>query len=223
MASPPTPPLVRWTGLLFSIGSALFMAGVPLSLMPSLPAMVSALTFAIGAVFFTTAAFLQILLARRELPESEKRFFPVLRGKTWDWSAATVQFVGTLLFNVNTIRAAALIGADPATLNREVWVPDALGSVLFLVSSAIAMVPEVRSRRHGLVISRSWVIAALNLLGSIFFGLSAIGAYILVGTGEVVDLRWANGGTFLGGLCFLIAAVLFGFPPKTRTAPATTA
>lgn len=220
MTSTVTPPLVRWTGLLFIIGSALFMAGVPLSLMTFLPAMVSAITFVVGAVFFTSAAFLQLLLAQRELPESEKRVFPVFRGKTWDWSAAAVQFAGTLLFNVNTIHAAQTIGADPATINREVWVPDALGSVLFLVSSAIALVPEVRARRHLHVRSRSWFIAALNMLGSIFFGLSAIGAYIIVSTGDAVDLRWANSGTFWGGLCFLVAAAMFGFPPKDEAAAA---
>jgi hypothetical protein len=196
------------------------MAGVPLSLMSVLPAMVSAVTFAVGAVFFTTAAFLQLLLAQRDLPESERRAFPVFRGKTWDWSAAAVQFAGTLLFNVNTIHAAMTIGADPATINREVWVPDVLGSVLFLVSSAIALVPEVRARRHLHVRRRSWFIAALNMLGSIFFGLSAIGAYIIVSTGEAVDLRWANSGTFWGGLCFLIAAAMFGFPPKEKAKPA---
>lgn len=215
----PVQPLIRWTGLLFVIGSALFMLGVPLSLTTALPPLLSAVTFAVGAVFFTTAAFLQLLLAQRELPESERRVIPFFRGKTSDWSSAAVQFLGTLLFNVNTIRAAVLIGADPSVIDREVWVPDAVGSALFLISSVIAMVPEVRERRHAHVSTRSWTIAALNLVGSVLFGLSAIGAYLIKSTGEPVNLAWANVGTFLGALCFLIGAALFGWPPRTRRSP----
>ena len=213
-AETPAPPLVGWTGLLFVIGSALFMLGVPLSLTTALPALASAATFTVGAGFFTTAALLQLLLARRDLPESAGRTIVFWRGKTSDWSSAAVQLVGTLAFNANTIRAAILIGADPRAVDREVWGPDAVGSALFLVASVIAMVPEVRERRHAHVTTRSLTIGTLNLTGSILFGLSAIGAYIIIGTGEHVSLVWANGGTFFGAACFLVGAALFGWPPR---------
>ena len=121
MPTPPrTPPLVRWTGLLFVVGSALFLLGVPLGLMAALPAIVSALVFAVGAVFFTTAAVVQLVLAQRELPPSVRALIHLWRPQTSDWSAAAVLLVGTVLFNVNTIRAVALLGADPTVLDRKV-------------------------------------------------------------------------------------------------------
>jgi hypothetical protein len=55
---------------------------------------------------------------------------------------------------------------------------------------------------------RSWTIGFLNLLGSVFFGLSAIGAYTLTSTDELLSAWWSNVGTFLGALCFLVGAVL---------------
>ena len=53
-----------------------------------------------------------------------------------------------------------------------------------------------------------WVIAALNLAGSIFFGLSAVGAYVVPSTGELLNSAVANAGTFLGAIGFLVGAAL---------------
>ncbi|MBU4215721.1 MAG: hypothetical protein KJ792_13825 [Actinobacteria bacterium] len=212
MSATAVPPLVTWTGRLFVIGSVLFMLGVPLSQVPALPPLVSALTFAVGAVFFTAAATCQLLLARRELPASARHLITFWRGRTSDWVSAAVQLAGTVMFNVNTIHAAVLIGADPTVLDRAVWRPDAVGSVLFLVSGLVAMAPEVRERRHAHVSLRSATIAWLNLAGSILFGASAIGAYVIVDTGRQVSLVWSNVGTFWGAACFAFAAVLFGRP-----------
>jgi len=193
------------------IGAALFALGVLLSLPPALPPVLAAVTYAIGAVFFTAAATLQLVLARRELPEAERRSLP-LRARTTDWLAAAIQLVGTVLFNINTVDAAVTIGARPELIDVDVWVPDIAGSVAFLVSSAIAIVPEVRARRHSHVADASQRIAFLNLAGSVLFLASAAGALVLR-SGADVSLVWANIGTFFGALCFLVAAWLFGWPP----------
>ena len=55
--------------------------------------------------------------------------------------------------------------------------------------------------------SLSWRIVALNLLGSVFFGISAIASWIEPASGEPVSARITNAGTALGGLCFLVAAI----------------
>ena len=60
----------------------------------------------------------------------------------------------------------------------------------------------------------------LNLLGSMFFGVSAIGAYVSPDTGDVTNLRWDNGGTFPGALCFLVAAVMLIPEARSARAPA---
>ena len=97
-------------------------------------------------------------------------------------------------------------GAGPDEL--LVWRPDALGSVCFLVASWLAFAEAGHGwlswRPHDL----GWTIAALNLGGSIFFGLSAIGAYVVPSTGELLSAALANGGTFLGAIGFLIGAAL---------------
>lgn len=202
--------IVRWIGALFVVGAALFALGVLLSLLPASPPLLSAGTYAIGAVFFTAAATLQLGLARRELPEAERHSLP-LRARTADWLAAAIQLVGTVLFNVNTMDAAVTIGARPELVDAEVWVPDIVGSLAFLVSSAIAIVPEVRARRNSHVADASQRIAFLNFAGSILFFASALGALVLR-SGADVSLVWANVGTFFGALCFLVAAWLFGWP-----------
>jgi len=199
---------------LFGIGAALFALGVLLSLPPASPPLLSALTYAIGAVFFTAAATLQVVLARRDLPEAQLRSLR-LRARTSDWLSAAIQLLGPVLFKINTMDAVLTIGARPAVTDSEVWVPDIVGSSAFLVSSAIAIVPEVRARRHSHVGGASQRIAFLNLTGSVLFGVSAVGALVLR-SGTDVSLVWANIGTFFGAVCFLVAAWLFGWPPRTR-------
>ena len=56
--------------------------------------------------------------------------------------------------------------------------------------------------------SRTWHGTWLNLLGSIAFGVSAVGAYVVPETGTLVSMFWANLGTLIGALCFLVAALL---------------
>jgi hypothetical protein len=118
-----------------------------------------------------------------------------------------VQLVGTVLFNVNTFHALQT-GLDSNSYDRLVWAPDAIGSACFLVSGYLAYV-EVSggvlwTRERGL----EWKIAAVNLLGCIAFGISAIAAYWVPTQGSVLDLAAANAFTAFGGLCFLVGAVL---------------
>jgi len=163
---------------------------------------VTNLTFFIGAIFFTLAALIQLALSGRRPPRRDGT--PADRA---DWWAAAVQFVGTLFFNLST--SAALITA--VNENARVgsgWRPDAWGSICFLVASALAVVAT--TDREGLwdPKARSWRCTWLNMAGSVFFGLSAIGAYVIPTTSDLVSQFWANAGTFLGALCFLVAALL---------------
>jgi hypothetical protein len=213
-AAAPAPPhrLLRPTAIGFALGSVAFAVGVPLSTDTGLNPAVAGWTFFVGSLLFTSAATMQFLMSRAELPEqelaTEHRWSRRSRPRTTDWTASAVQLVGTLEFNVTTLRAALLVAGTGAATGQQVWRPDAIGSVLFLVSSAIALAPEVRRRRHDHVRGRSWAIAALNMLGSVFFGLSAIGAWTVPSTGALLSLPLANGGTVLGAVCFLAGALL---------------
>ena len=139
--------LMSSAGAGFVVGSALFVAGVPLSLTSSLAPAVSAWTYFVGSVFFTVAATLQMFAALRPDDAAARPW------RAWSGSdranllAAVVQWVGTIAFNVTTVRSALDASARGSYDAHLVWAPDAFGSVLFLVASAIALVPEVHRRR----------------------------------------------------------------------------
>ena len=186
----------------FAIGSTLFALGaVPFYAEQVGPILTNA-TFAAGAVFFTLAAFIQLALSGRRPPRQGSS-----RADRADWWAAAVQFAGTLFFNISTI--TALVAAVVVDLpGEDGWLPDAWGSICFLVASTFAVIAT--TDREGLwdPHARTWRCTWLNMAGSVFFGISAVGAYVIPATGTLVSESWANLGTFLGALCFLVAALL---------------
>jgi hypothetical protein len=164
-------------------------------------------TYFAGSLCFTAAAFTQWLLTGR-------RAGGTWRSPAWsDWWSAAIQAVGTLFFNVSTL--SALIGA------ADVWRPDALGSVCFLVSSAMAVHATVVRDRIWDPTSRTWETAWLNLGGSVAFGVSAAAAYVVPSSGEVANAALVNLGTFFGALGFLAGALLM--TPDPGRAPAVSA
>lgn len=197
-------------GVLFTIGSFCFMLGSFAPYYEHLDATVVAVTFFVGSIFFTSAATLQERASRAPGVPMWTRD-PARLG--W-WSAST-QWIGTFAFNLSTF-AAIVQGLSASQEKRLVWSPDAIGSVLFLVSGfaglAAVYVVHVTRRDRGMAI--------LNLLGSVFFGISAVGAYVIPDTGDLYNLRWANSGTFLGGVCFFAASIWLARPPAAeRPAP----
>lgn len=78
----------------------------------------------------------------------------------------------------------------------------------FLVASWLAYAEVNRGVLPRTDRSVGWAVAALNLLGSIAFGLAAVGARYLHTTGEPANLALVNGGTFLGAVCFLVGAAM---------------
>jgi drug/metabolite transporter (DMT)-like permease len=186
----------------FAIGSVCFAVGaVPFYADGVGPVLTNA-TFFVGAIFFTLAALIQLALSGRRPPR--RGTHPADR---WDWWAALVQFAGTLFFNVSTTEAL-ITAINPATQLASGWRPDAFGSICFLVASTFAVI-ATRDRDHLWdPASRTWQGSWLNMLGSVFFGIAAVGAFVLPATGDFTSLLWANLGTFLGALCFLTAALL---------------
>jgi hypothetical protein len=186
----------------FAVGSLCFLVGaVPFYAEWAGPVGVG-VTFFVGSIFFTLAAFIQLSLSGRHVPKRGTN-----RADRWDWWAAAIQFAGTLLFNVSTAAALAAAIAEPERMGAG-WRPDAWGSAAFLISSVLAVVATKDRGRLWDRDARSWHGTWLNLLGSIAFGASAIGAYVMPETDSLVSAFWANLGTLLGALCFLVAALL---------------
>jgi hypothetical protein len=203
-----------WIGILFMIGSAAFALGSAPVYSGHVAASTVGVTFFVGSIFFTTAAFLQYLQAvgvdetvglvdRR----SWRRRVLTVQPRRIDWWATAVQFVGTLFFNMSTF--AALDDSLSITQeDRRIWAPDALGSICFLVASAFALIEAGHAFWSWKPRDHAWRIAALNMLGSVFFGISAVASYVLPDTGELLNTWAANAFTFLGAVCFLLGAYL---------------
>ena len=208
-----------WIAILFAIGSLLFALG-------SVPGYASAVgdrwdsvTYFVGSLFFTSASFLSYREAVDAAPPAQnparRRFFVYQPGRI-DWWATAIQLVGTLYFNVSTgVAMAANLSAQ--TAHQHEWRPDAIGSVCFLVSSALAWYEVC----HGWIAWRprswSWWITLLNLVGSIAFGISAVAGYINPVTGQVQNAGRADTQTLIGGVCFFIGAVLM-LPERAQEA-----
>jgi hypothetical protein len=60
----------------------------------------------------------------------------------------------------------------------------------------------------------------VNLLGCVFFGISAIAGFVVPSSGSVIDLAAANWNTSLGAACFLACAVGVLHPERARRADA---
>jgi hypothetical protein len=209
-----------WMGWLFVVGSVCFAVGVPLSMSTAWSPVGGAATLFVGPIFFTSASSIQMGLGWRAGEGGEDATIAeALLSRNPAWTSSWVQWIGTLAFNVTTFWGVVEASGAEALSSQVIWRPDAVGSILFLVSSAIALMPEVRRHRHGHARDRSWTISALNMLGSVFFGISALGAYVVPATDELLNARWSNGGTFLGALCFLVGAWLV--IPRGRDSAAT--
>ena len=63
---------------------------------------------------------------------------------------------------------------------------------------------------------RSWRITALNLVGSVAFGVSAVASFVVPTTGLPRNIMLVNLGTFVGALCFFAGAVLL-LPERTQS------
>jgi hypothetical protein len=202
-----------WIGVLFAVGSTCFAVAAIASMWASAPRAAIGLTFFVGSVFFTAAAYLQYAEAanvphRLDAGARRRRRRPASwEPRRIDWLATSVQFAGTILFNVSTFEGMRR-GFDARETNLRVWAPDAFGSICFLVASELAFAETchrwvcLRGR------SREWRIAALNLAGSIAFGVAAVASLVDPRDDEPVSAAVSNVGTAIGAICFLAGALL---------------
>jgi hypothetical protein len=196
-----------WISVLFMVGSALFALGAAPGFGVLTTGEAAALMFFAGSWFFTAAAFLQYLEAASTNPDPSGpqrwRVF-VWAPQRPDWLSSLSQFLGTIAFNVTTGLALvrALTELDQLVV---VWSPNAIGSILFLVSGYLAFAEVCHHAWRLRLGSRDWRLAFVNLLGCVFFGLSAIFAFVLPTDAEL-NQAFANLFTCLGGVCFLLGA-----------------
>jgi YrhK-like protein len=180
----------RTIALGFAVGSLCFFIGPFPGFVELVGVGADAVVFFAGSIFFTFAATLEV----REATIARGRRF----GVDPSWWSASIQWVGTLLFNVNTFDAMQT-GLTTSQQNKLVFAPDLFGSACFLVSSVIA---------YRVASGAALRMAVVNLAGSVLFGISAIASYVVPSSGSMLDLAAVNWATALGALCFLIGALM---------------
>jgi hypothetical protein len=199
---------------LFMLGASCFALGAIPAYVHAVGAAADAITFFVGSIFFTSASYLQLVQAQSPgmTDVDEQRQHTRVRAVPWawrpgdkNWLAAATQFPGTLFFNISTFAETAH-NLTAAETDKHVWRPDIFGSILFLAASAFAISAlGVGFRR---LRSLPWAIAWINMLGSVAFMASALASFVLPKTDAMIDIPLANAATFLGAVCFLVAAAL---------------
>src|ERR1700710_1139861 len=117
----------------FLVGGSLFAIGAALSQAHIGGPRLAAVVYLVGGVFFSTGGYSSVLLAinsphrRRDGGWARGPWRWWARGTgNYDYLAAVVLFVGTLVFAVNLVDS--LIGdLSPAQEDRLVWNPDLIG------------------------------------------------------------------------------------------------
>ena len=203
-----------WIAILFVVGSALFAIGAFPLYADHVDPRVVGVTYFVGSIAFTVAGYVQYVetinapTALHPDDDTHRRTrFLAWQPRRIDWWAASVQTMGTVLFNISTFSAMNLQFTLPQQ-ERLVWAPDMFGSVAFLIASTLAWLEVCHGWWRWDPPDTSWRIVALNLGGSIAFQLSAIAAFIRPATGELLNVPLANLGTFVGAIGFLVGAVL---------------
>jgi hypothetical protein len=229
--------LAWWIAVLFVVGSACFaLAGWavtwPAETFALLrPAATANGIFFVGSLFFTGAAYLQLLEAANS--DVTEALHPRDAGWRWlgwsphnpGWLASAVQLVGTFTFNVDTGNAM-ISGLSWAQEDLLVWTPNAIGSACFLVSSGLAWVELSHGAWSFAPRSASWWSVTLNAIGSAAFALSALHSFVRPGLPDAHELWLAGFYTFVGALGFLVGSYLLIpelFDGEARTPETATA
>jgi hypothetical protein len=169
--------------------------------------------FCVGSLFFTIAAYLQLLEAANN-DVTETLGSPRARWHWWGWKprnlgwlGSAFQLAGAVAFNINTADAM-IAGLSWEQEDLLVWTPNAIGSACFLICSALAWVELSHGAWSFAPRSVSWWSVAVNAIGSAAFAVSAAYSLVRPGLPDAQELWLAGFFTFVGALCFLVASYL---------------
>jgi hypothetical protein len=217
-----------WIGIVFAIGASLFALGCVLFLAPSIaaPWQISDAqangVFFLGSIPFTLAAYLQLFQAANAGPMAN----PAATGtsaKVWfgwrpgdaGWLSCALQFLGTLLFNLNTFDAMHP-GVEWWQQDLLIWVPNVVGSILFLASGYLAWIEVCHAHWAWEPGHISWCVGGINLLGCIAFMASALLAFVPPHALPFDAVTPSLAFTLIGAIAFFIGALLL--LPETAAA-----
>lgn len=195
--------LTGWIARLFMIGSSLFFAGSILFLLGGSTPFFNGMVFFIGSLFFTSAAYCQYYQSIN--PHEVHQYWFTWQVKNLTFYVACTQFIGTILFNVNTLDALLDLGWFGQEL--LVWCPDIIGSILFQISGCLSVIAMNRCGVNSSTRGVSWYIGIANFSGCVAFLISACFALVLPHPVDVLSI-YSTIFTLIGALCFFVSAYL---------------
>lgn len=206
--------LTALIAILFMIGAFCFIAASVMSLEGLYSEFMINSTYFIGSLFFTSAAYGQYLeainadITNESHIDTTKRewIWFAFRAKNLGYLSSLTQLIGTLFFNINTF-ASFYTSLTPFATDIIVWIPNLLGSILFLIASFFAWLEIYRDKDIKALRSSSWWIVWSNNFGSIFFQISAIASFVCRDA-QAINGTMALQYTLFGGICFFIGAFL---------------
>lgn len=204
-----------WIANLFMVGSALFTLGCILYFGNIKNEFVLDLVFFTGSIFFTSAAYCQLHQATVLVDVAETWQQLIHRELNYQphhiaFLSAFSQFIGTLMFNMNTFDA--FFDLDWFAQDLLVWTPNILGSILFQISGCLAVYelcnrwwcwPEFQ-QHHDI----HWWIIFINFMGCVAFMISALLAFSLPESVSDMMVTWSTIFTLFGACCFFMGAFL---------------
>jgi hypothetical protein len=209
-----------WIGVVFATGSSLFLLGSVLSLAPVLARKWSPEATAINPIFFagsipfTIAAYLQLFQAanagefsQHGRPKPRRVALFGWQPRAIGWLSCALQFLGTLLFNVNTFDSM-LPGLDWLQQDSAIWAPDFAGSVLFLASGYLAFIETCHAYWAWKPADLSWWVTFVNFLGCAAFMVSAVFAFVPPQLPSFDAAAVSVAFTLIGAVGFLMGSLL---------------
>jgi hypothetical protein len=206
-----------WIAITFIVGSVLFGLGALFPLISSFPIAIINIVYLVGSSLYLIGASVQFVQGRRMKINDRGDAADVRKLANRNSRAAAIQAFGAILFQ--TSMTGALINSlNVAQQERVIWAPDLVGAICFVTASSMffALRYPIQQRQENQDSSR--FLALLNIIGSLFFVLSALGAYIVPLTDESIYPSVANLGTFVGAIFFFISSIP-GLPPRTTAQP----
>ena len=215
--------LTWWVAILFIIGSAMFsVGGYGITFPDALPESFTAdmrleWIFFTGSLFFTAAAFCQLLesinAGTSDGLHVDEKLSNTFQWVAWNpkqigYMASLVQLIGTVMFNFNT-GSAFFSDLNWIAQNILIFTPNIIGCICFLIASRLAFMEVCHGYWGWQPKSIEWWITVLNLLGSLGFMVSALYSLAVPPGDSSVSFTWLSAFfTLQGGVCFLTASYL---------------
>jgi len=212
----------RWVGVPFVVGSVLFIVAVPIG---QATALGSALLFFLGSTLYLIGAGADAWNARATAHNGAqwRGSVDTEGATTTGWTrylrrrffASLIQAFGAILFQVMVV-AGLIAGLDPLWVDVFIWEPDIVGSVCFVVSSAMLVSIHHPLAGRGDFRDRIKGASLLNLGGSVCFLAGSLGVFVPLNSGEPISPLLSSSGTVVGGLFFLVGSWP-GLPERLRS------